>query len=254
MNLTLLSYDGTCCVGVTIDTAAVPDPEVLVECLREGFEEVLEPRRRHTTVCACRCATERAPHGAGPSVERLSPLDAFFLFIEDGTTHMHIASCAVFEGPAPDYESVWRRRSPASSRWSRGTAKWCGSSRCSSAGRSGSTTRTSGSSTTSATRRSRHPGAIASSRTLMGRLMSQELDRHRPLWEAWMVEGLEHGRWALITKIHHCMADGISGNDLLAAILDRERDTPPTAADAWRPAPEPSGLHLVVDALCAPPR
>ena len=51
VNLTLLSYDGTCCVGVTIDTAAVPDPEVLVECLREGFEEVLVPRRRPRRRC-----------------------------------------------------------------------------------------------------------------------------------------------------------------------------------------------------------
>ena len=56
--------------------------------------------------------------------------------------------------------------------------------------------------------------------------MSQELDRHRPLWEAWMVEGLEHGRWALILKIHHCMADGISGTDLFTAILDHEAETP----------------------------
>ncbi len=58
----------------------------------------------------------------------------------------------------------------------------------------------------------------------MGRLMSQELDRHRPLWEAWMVEALADGRWALIMKIHHCMADGVSGNDLFTVILDRDRE------------------------------
>ena len=58
----------------------------------------------------------------------------------------------------------------------------------------------------------------------MGRLMSQELDRHRPLWEAWMIEGLPDDQWAIISKVHHCMVDGVSGADLIASLLDPSRD------------------------------
>jgi len=83
----------------------------------------------------------------------------------------------------------------------------------------------------------------------MGRLMSYELDRARPLWEAWMVEGLADGRWALISKVHHCMVDGVAGVDLIGVVLDATPDPAPPAADTWRPAPEPSALGLVVDAL-----
>ena len=50
-------------------------------------------------------------------------------------------------------------------------------------------------------------------------------------------------------KIHHCMADGVSGNDLFTVILDRERETPRTPAGVWRPAPEPSSIHLAADAM-----
>jgi diacylglycerol O-acyltransferase len=86
----------------------------------------------------------------------------------------------------------------------------------------------------------------------MGRLMSQELDRHRPLWETWMVEGLADGTWALISKVHHCMVDGMSGTDLMAVVLDSSADGTPPIADDWRPAPEPSDAALVRDALMEP--
>ena len=61
--------------------------------------------------------------------------------------------------------------------------------------------------------------------------------------------GVQHGRWALILKIHHCMADGISGTDLFTALLDHEAETPTSAAGTWQPGPQPSGLHLAVDAM-----
>ena len=53
----------------------------------------------------------------------------------------------------------------------------------------------------------------------MGRLMSQELDRERPLWETWVIDGLSDDRWALISKVHHCMVDGVSGTDMMAVLL-----------------------------------
>jgi diacylglycerol O-acyltransferase len=83
----------------------------------------------------------------------------------------------------------------------------------------------------------------------MGRVMSQELDRHRPLWETWMIEGMHDGRWGLITKIHHCMADGVAGTDLLAVVLDDEPAAPRSVVEVWRPAAQPSDLRLVADAV-----
>ena len=53
--------------------------------------------------------------------------------------------------------------------------------------------------------------------------MSQELDRARPLWEAWIVEGLADGRWAVVSKVHHSMVDGVAGVDLVSVVLDLER-------------------------------
>jgi diacylglycerol O-acyltransferase len=181
-------------------------------------------------------------------VERLSPLDALFLFIEDGTSHMHIATCAIFEGPAPEYTRVAAaiaENLPSVPRYRQvvrfvplqlGRPVWVDDPHF------------------RLEYHLRHtalpaPGGDAELEELIGRLMSQELDRHRPLWEAWMVEGLEHGRWALILKIHHCMADGISGTDLFTAILDHEAQTPTSAAGTWQPGPQPSGLHLAVDAM-----
>ena len=53
--------------------------------------------------------------------------------------------------------------------------------------------------------------------------MSQQLDRDKPLWEMWVAEGLDNGRWALISKTHHCMVDGVSATDLLSVILSQDR-------------------------------
>ena len=83
----------------------------------------------------------------------------------------------------------------------------------------------------------------------MGRLMSQELDRRRPLWEVWVIEGLPDDRWALISKVHHCMVDGISGTDLMAVLLDRDADAPPRDVESWNPAAEPSDAQLMIHAV-----
>ena len=93
------------------------------------------------------------------------------------------------------------------------------------------------------------PGGDRELRNLVGRVMSQQLDRHKPLWEMWMVEGLEHGHWALVSKVHHCMVDGVSGTDLLTVVLDSEPE--PAAPCPTRGTRRPSlATHaLVVDAL-----
>jgi diacylglycerol O-acyltransferase len=93
------------------------------------------------------------------------------------------------------------------------------------------------------------PGGRAELTRMMGVLMGQELDRRRPLWEAWVVDGLEDGRWALISKVHHCMVDGVSGVDLMAVMLDHQPEPSSPAPDEWHPAAEPSDLRLLAAAV-----
>jgi WS/DGAT/MGAT family acyltransferase len=99
---------------------------------------------------------------------------------------------------------------------------------------------------------------MESLRKLTGRLFSQRLDRTKPLWELWLIEGLEDGRFALINKTHHSLVDGVSGVDLTAVLfdLDREPAEPPPARDDWHPAPEPTEAEVVArgvrDAVKAP--
>jgi WS/DGAT/MGAT family acyltransferase len=90
------------------------------------------------------------------------------------------------------------------------------------------------------------PGGEEELTNLMARLMAVELDRHRPLWELWMVERLTGGRWALISKVHHCMVDGVSGTDLMVSLLDADRHASPPPADDWTPEREPSAARLAI--------
>ena len=79
--------------------------------------------------------------------------------------------------------------------------------------------------------------------------MAQPLDRRRPLWEMWVIEGASAGRWGLICKLHHCMVDGISAGDLLAVLLDPQPRTPASTPDRWQPSPEPSSASVLAHTL-----
>ncbi|MFI5366084.1 MAG: wax ester/triacylglycerol synthase family O-acyltransferase [Candidatus Binatia bacterium] len=92
-----------------------------------------------------------------------------------------------------------------------------------------------------------HPGDERVLKRFVGRIMSQALDRKRPLWEMWVVEGLDGDRFALVSKTHHCMIDGISGADLLSVILSAQPEEDPGAPEAWKPRPQPSDARLVMD-------
>ena len=179
-------------------------------------------------------------------MDRLSPLDSAFLHIEDGVTHMHIASCAIFQGPSPNYDEVVEPVA-AKLRPLRGIGRRCARPR------PAGTTVWVDDPHFNLAYHVRHsalppPGGDEELNT-WGRLMAVELDRHRPLWELWMIEGLTRGRWALISKVHHCMVDGISGTDLMIVLLD---PTPPPFAapgDGWAPPPEPSAVALAFDGV-----
>ncbi|MEN8182280.1 MAG: wax ester/triacylglycerol synthase family O-acyltransferase [Myxococcota bacterium] len=88
------------------------------------------------------------------------------------------------------------------------------------------------------------PGGERQLKRLAGRIMSQQLDRGKPLWEAWIVEGLTGDRFALITKTHHCMIDGIAGVDLMTVLLSASAEEAPEEAPRWLPEPSPSRLAL----------
>jgi len=177
-------------------------------------------------------------------VHRLSPLDASFLHIEDDSSPMHIASTAIFEGPPPAHADVLRMvasKLPLVPRYRQkvrfvplelGRPVWVDDVHF------------------NLDYHVRHtalpsPGSDVQLRNLVGRVMSQTLDRSKPLWEMWVVEGLEDGHWALISKSHHAMVDGVSGTDLLAVVLDNEPDPVRSPPPPWQPTPELSQVELI---------
>lgn len=94
-----------------------------------------------------------------------------------------------------------------------------------------------------------HPGDRDQLRALTARVSSQQLDRGRPLWELWVVEGLEGGRFAIISKTHHCMVDGVSTVDLMTVLLSRTPKHTVDDAPRWIPRPAPGGNDLLREAL-----
>ena len=181
-------------------------------------------------------------------MDRMSPLDATFLHVEDEVSHMHIGSVAIFEGPPPEQDEVLRwigGKLPLVPRYRQkvrfvpldlGRPVWVDDPHFR---------------LDYHVRRTAlpHPGGAEQLRNLVGRIMSQRLDRDRPLWSIWVVEGLEEQHWALISQVHHCMVDGVSGTDLLAVILDREPKPSPPVPDYWKPEPSPTDLRLLGDSL-----
>jgi WS/DGAT/MGAT family acyltransferase len=94
------------------------------------------------------------------------------------------------------------------------------------------------------------PGSEEQLRQLVGRIFSQRLDRSKPLWEVWLVQGLERGRFALISKTHHALVDGVSGVDIATVLFDMSpvpAELP--ADDGWTPEPEPGDAELVAEGI-----
>src|SRR5947209_8721292 len=95
------------------------------------------------------------------------------------------------------------------------------------------------------------PGGDAELKRLAGRVFSQALDRSRPLWELWLVEGLSEGRFAVLSKTHHALVDGVSGVDIATVLFDASPEPLPVAAPEhdWVARPLPASAELLADAL-----
>ncbi len=181
-------------------------------------------------------------------MERLSSQDASFLHLEDAVSHMHIGSVAILEGPPPAYDELAehvRGKLPEVPRYRQrvhfvplalGRPVWVDDPHFN---------------LTYHLRRTAlpEPGGDAELRLLTGRIMSQPLDRDKPLWEMWMIEGLSENRWVLLSKVHHSVVDGVAGAELVSAILDEEREPEAPAPDEWRPGRDPAGAELAARAL-----
>jgi WS/DGAT/MGAT family acyltransferase len=181
--------------------------------------------------------------------DRLTGLDSSFLHLERGPAHMHVASLALFEGPAPGYDEFCEQ---LSSRlhlvprfrqklrfvpFGQGRPKWIDDPRF------------------NLGYHVRHtalpePGSEEQLRTLAARVFSQRLDRTKPVWEMWLVDGVEGGRFAIIGKTHHCLVDGVSGVDITTVLFDTspEPEAPP-GPEPWTPRPEPSDAEVLSEAL-----
>lgn len=191
--------------------------------------------------------------------ERLTAIDATFLDIEDENVHMHVGALAIFEGGellrddgGLDFARIRRLAAPGLARHRRfrqrleqvplvGHPVWVDDARF------------------NLDYHLRHtalpePGDERQLKRLFGRVMSQKLDEHKPLWEMWFVEGLSGGRFALITKVHHSMVDGVSGVELIGLLMDpaieadaRRIEEGSATAPPWLPRPAPGPLGLLID-------
>jgi WS/DGAT/MGAT family acyltransferase len=181
-------------------------------------------------------------------LDRLTSIDASFLHQEGRASHMHIGGVLLFEGPPPAFDDYLNhvrgrlhlvpryRQKLATPPLETGRPLWIDDPDF------------------NLEYHVRHtalppPGTEDQLFLLASRIASQQLDRSKPLWENWLVEGLQDGRFALISKTHHALVDGISGVDLASVLLDLERQpepSPDNELEPWRPEPEPSPAELVL--------
>jgi diacylglycerol O-acyltransferase len=182
--------------------------------------------------------------------DRLTALDASFLAQEGANSHMHVGAVMLFEGPPPSYRDALdtiRSRLHLVPRYRQklavppleaGRPLWVDDPNF------------------NLEYHVRHtalpqPGTEEQLRALAARIHSQRLDRTKPLWELWLVQGLEGNRFALIAKTHHALVDGVSGVDLATVLFDLSPvpDAAPHEGEPWTPQPEPSAAQLVARGL-----
>jgi diacylglycerol O-acyltransferase / wax synthase len=178
-------------------------------------------------------------------LDRLSATDASFLTNESSSSHMHVGAVLIFEGPPPRYEDFLdhvRSRLDLVPRFRQklvfppfeaGRPLWVDDPAFNLSYHVRHTALPS-------------PGSEGQLRRLTGRIFSQALDRSKPLWEMWLVQGLERNRFALLSKTHHALVDGVAGVDISTVLFDVQPVPEPAEEEReWVPNPEPSTVQLV---------
>jgi diacylglycerol O-acyltransferase / wax synthase len=178
-------------------------------------------------------------------MDRLSSLDVSFLTNESSSAHMHVGAVMIFEGPPPSYDDLAEhvrarlhlvprfRQKLAYPPAQAGRPFWVDDP------------------TFNLEYHLRHsalppPGSEEQLRRMVGRIFSQQLDRSKPLWELWLVQGLTRKRFALLTKTHHAVVDGVSGVDIATVLFDLEPvPEPAEPEESWIPDPEPTAAAMV---------
>jgi diacylglycerol O-acyltransferase len=179
-------------------------------------------------------------------LDRLTAIDASFLHQEGPESHMHIGALVIAEGPAPAYDHLLdsiRRRLHLVPRYRQrlafppvnsGRPLWTDDTDF------------------NLEYHVRHtalpaPGSHEQLMNLVARVFSQQLDRSKPLWEMWLIEGLDDGSFGLLTKAHHAMIDGIAGVDLATVLFDLGPEPTPIDEDLdpWVPEPDPNPVSLL---------
>jgi diacylglycerol O-acyltransferase / wax synthase len=183
--------------------------------------------------------------------DRLTGLDASFLHLESPSAHMHVAGVMLFDGSPPEHDELVEaisgrlhlvpryRQRLAPVPFGQGRPRWVDDPHLNLDYHVRSTALPA-------------PGSEDQLKALAGRVFSQRLDRDKPLWELWVVEGLDGGeRFAVLSKTHHALVDGISGVDIMSVLFDAspEPEAPPDPGKRWLPRPLPSRTQLLAEAL-----
>jgi diacylglycerol O-acyltransferase / wax synthase len=182
--------------------------------------------------------------------DRLSPLDVSFLYLEEPTAVMHVGSVAIFHCPDPDFAldslvGLVRDRIAYLPRyrqrvrmvpWRLGPPVWVDDEKF------------------DLNFHVRHsalasPGGPTQLAEVVARIQARPLSRNRPLWELYLVEGLADNQFAIITKTHQALVDGIHAVDIAQLLLDDSPRSVEPRTNTWSPAPEPTDVELIFGAV-----
>src|SRR5687767_3283020 len=181
-------------------------------------------------------------------LDRLTSIDASFLTNESSSAHMHVGAVTIFEGPPPAYDDFIKhvdsrlhlvprfRQKLAFPPIETGRPFWVDDPNF------------------NLSYHVRHsalpsPGSEEQLQNITGRLFSQALDRSKPLWEIWLVQGLEQNRFALINKTHHALVDGVAGVDIATVLFDVKPVPEPSEPDNWVAGPPPSASEMAAQGI-----